>query len=535
MGLLLQRFALLHAIGAHVRALGQMSQLGTSGEPPLYGFNDLCTSEFVTESWSQKSSMMKPGLEAVGSLFDMSDLTSLILAANGSVQVAGGTATVAGQTSSVSPQPKRRKGTAADFFRNCSLALSGIEAKLPRLAKWSRAFARTFGITIEVNLYLTPPSSQAFSLHNDKQDVLAAQVSGSKTWKIWDLHGGIELPEDMGIKPVAHPFHQTVALLKTDAPALEAMPIPSLNAHVTPGSLLYVPRGSLHVASTAEYVSSSSLHLTIGVLTQMFSFAFVLFHVSTEDELQKIIELAGWSLHDFRKTLMDTAGKAVEGVDFRQSLPVGFVWWAHNRTQGLLCRDGLNESPFSEAHARAETLLARILGKAPLPPEEQPKLSLSLLQSAAGVFVRHLEKYDKDLIDVSDLPLTAPIVAIELPEELHISFTQAVTGDEVDVHFAWCQGDAKHSAADAIEVQWPPLVLSMLEVIAKSQLRRISLIDLGGGPDPVPKHVFAVMLATLPLNPSIQLVSQSIEVLDSRPRSPDCVPHGLSRTTASEL
>lgn len=97
---------------------------------------------------------------------------------------------------------------------------------------------------VRANCYLTPAMSQGFSLHYDTHDVLILQVSGSKTWQVWD--NPLPLPHE------EQPF----------SPALLAHARQLADVTLEPGDVLYLPRGFIHGASANE---APSLHLTLGM------------------------------------------------------------------------------------------------------------------------------------------------------------------------------------------------------------------------------------------------------------------------------
>jgi bifunctional lysine-specific demethylase and histidyl-hydroxylase NO66 len=92
------------------------------------------------------------------------------------------------------------------------------------------------------NVYLTPPQTHGFTAHYDPHDVFILQISGRKHWRVFD-----PVPHAFGasaivdIDPVAHPVVETV---------------------LTPGDVLYIPRGWVHIADTADDVS---LHVTVSI------------------------------------------------------------------------------------------------------------------------------------------------------------------------------------------------------------------------------------------------------------------------------
>jgi hypothetical protein len=96
---------------------------------------------------------------------------------------------------------------------------------------------------VQVNLYASWTSKEAFGLHFDDHDVVVLQLEGAKRWKIHEptrvdpLRIDVEAPEP----PVGDPA--TEILLRT-------------------GDMLYLPRGWWHAVAAAE---GRSLHLTCGL------------------------------------------------------------------------------------------------------------------------------------------------------------------------------------------------------------------------------------------------------------------------------
>jgi len=97
---------------------------------------------------------------------------------------------------------------------------------------------------IGANLYLSPPQSQGFSTHYDPHDVLILHLEGVKHWHVYE-------------RRIANP------LRPPDAPFTpeEAGPV-ARTFMVSPGDIIYIPRGVLHDAYTGQ---ESSLHLTLSI------------------------------------------------------------------------------------------------------------------------------------------------------------------------------------------------------------------------------------------------------------------------------
>jgi hypothetical protein len=100
---------------------------------------------------------------------------------------------------------------------------------------------------VQANIYMTPPGAQGFRVHFDTHDVLVLQVSGAKSWRVWD---------DI---PFALPSRATPWANKQN---------PTGTPHaltLNPGDALYLPRGVMHEAA-AQSGDAPSLHITIGFL-----------------------------------------------------------------------------------------------------------------------------------------------------------------------------------------------------------------------------------------------------------------------------
>eukprot|EP00746_Dinoflagellata_sp_MGD_P052443 gnl/MRDRNA2_/MRDRNA2_231983_c0_seq1.p1 gnl/MRDRNA2_/MRDRNA2_231983_c0~~gnl/MRDRNA2_/MRDRNA2_231983_c0_seq1.p1 ORF type:complete len:398 (-),score=73.68 gnl/MRDRNA2_/MRDRNA2_231983_c0_seq1:124-1317(-) len=382
----------------------------------------------------------------------------------------------------------RRKRTPWDFFRGLTIAASRVENKVPGLAAWVRELSMKFGLSIEVNLYLTPPGSQAFSIHNDMQDVLAIQIAGKKDWKVWDLEN-LQLPENLGLKPVAFPFKHTVSYTNgTESVGINDFPKPSLETTLEPGSIIYVPRGNLHVASTAVS-NDTSLHLTVGLLSMHFSYAMTLFHVANNPDVSKLIESSGWSVHEFRQKLMQRADKHEEGIEFRKPLP--FSWFKATDDSSIL--------------SKLASLMKIVLQQALMPLEH---VELSSLQDMREVTQRHIDKVDKNLgNEAAKKPPVAGGI-LELPADIVFTWDHSPVG--LTVMIGPCE------TKEPLVIGVPLSVEPMLDVIQRSPVRQIPLHNLIIGGDPIPALVFAIELSSVALDPPIRLLD-----LDYAPMSDD--------------
>lgn len=108
-----------------------------------------------------------------------------------------------------------------------------------------RALFNEFAERMTLNLYYSPnPGQPGLGMHYDRWEIFAAHLRGAKRWQIWAPT--IQYPVDDRTE---------------DGAGLVDTP-PQLDTIVEGGDILYLPRGSWHLA---EPTPEPSLHLTIGV------------------------------------------------------------------------------------------------------------------------------------------------------------------------------------------------------------------------------------------------------------------------------
>lgn len=130
--------------------------------------------------------------------------------------------------------------------QGATIILQSLQTNTPTLIPILRQLEAELGHPVQANAYLTPPKSQGFHIHYDTHDVFIVQLEGEKHWRIWK-----EPAPRQPLKDEHSP--------KDVAPSGDL----ALDQKLTPGSVVYVPRGYYHEALSAD---STSLHLTIGVL-----------------------------------------------------------------------------------------------------------------------------------------------------------------------------------------------------------------------------------------------------------------------------
>jgi hypothetical protein len=142
-----------------------------------------------------------------------------------------------------------------------SLVVSQFHELHAPLARFCRGLEKVFLHPVQANIYLTPPGAQGFRVHFDTHDVLVMQVSGAKSWRVWD---DIPFPLPSRATPWANQ--------QSPAGVPHAL---TLN----PGDALYLPRGVMHEAA-AQSGEAPSLHITLGFL-----------EASIADMLRELLEI----------------------------------------------------------------------------------------------------------------------------------------------------------------------------------------------------------------------------------------------------
>jgi len=129
------------------------------------------------------------------------------------------------------------------FDQGYTFGLLTIEQVYPKLRKFYSKIEDELGSIVSGSVYVSPPNTQGFAAHCDRDDVYAMQIWGKKRWEIWQpldelsLRGGRLSEEDLS---------------KQGQPVIDIW--------VEPGDLLYVPRGWIHRVSSGDSVS---LHSTL--------------------------------------------------------------------------------------------------------------------------------------------------------------------------------------------------------------------------------------------------------------------------------
>ena len=147
--------------------------------------------------------------------------------------------------------------------RNYTLQLLGTHYWIPSIANMSYWLSMETARPVSVNLYVTP-QGQSTSLvpHSDFQCSLMMQLEGRKRWRLW------KMPDAW--LPVR--YRHIHGRDSGDIIEAEWLGKPYMDVVLEPGDVLYVPRGCMHLTSTAlgdnvtsDNSGAASVHLTVGM------------------------------------------------------------------------------------------------------------------------------------------------------------------------------------------------------------------------------------------------------------------------------
>ena len=128
-----------------------------------------------------------------------------------------------------------------------TIVVNNLERRWAPLAGFAAGLERRLQSRVTINVYATPRAAQGFARHFDTHDVFVLQIAGDKTWGVSPPETRLPLPASPG---------------SPGSPFAVGKPAACEECVVTPGDLLYLPRGVVHEARTG---AGSSVHLTVGV------------------------------------------------------------------------------------------------------------------------------------------------------------------------------------------------------------------------------------------------------------------------------
>ena len=151
---------------------------------------------------------------------------------------------VKGNNSQLKQTLDRRK-ILSYYHSGATVILQRLDRRHTPLGFLATELAKLFKAKVWTNVYVTPQSSQGFGAHYDTHDVFVLQIYGDKSWVVQGKAVENPLPEQLGVE------------VDENEPVL-------IETKLTPGDLLYLPRGFVHQAATNETLS---IHITVGLQT----------------------------------------------------------------------------------------------------------------------------------------------------------------------------------------------------------------------------------------------------------------------------
>lgn len=133
---------------------------------------------------------------------------------------------------------------ASRFDAGATVVFGQLHRRVPALARLCVSIGQLFSCRVQTNIYVTPPHAQGFRPHWDTHDVFVLQVSGTKSWSVYDTKVTLPL-KGQGFDPEQH----------------EAGPV-SAQFELGPGDAAYLPRGLMHAAMSGD---QASMHITLGL------------------------------------------------------------------------------------------------------------------------------------------------------------------------------------------------------------------------------------------------------------------------------
>lgn len=207
---------------------------------------ELCVGDvqrFAEEHWGRRPLLHHGEPEAFAGLLELTDVDRLItetllrmpafrLVKDGeTLDAASYTQTIhiGGKPVERTVRPDR---VADAFADGATIVLQALHRQSGEIGRLCRGLELALTHPVQANAYITPPGSQGFSIHEDTHDVFVIQTHGSKAWRVYEAG---------------------TPILETD---------------LTPGDVLYIPRGFPHDAEAGAGVSA---HVTVGILSSTWA------------------------------------------------------------------------------------------------------------------------------------------------------------------------------------------------------------------------------------------------------------------------
>eukprot|EP00466_Bigelowiella_natans_P007868 jgi/Bigna1/71466/fgenesh1_pg.15_\ len=159
-----------------------------------------------------------------------------------------------------------RKEVMAALDAQRTVIIHNLEIYWGPVARFSLQLAGLFHMYAQANLYWSPGGlKSSISPHQDAQSVFIVQLSGYKTWKLFRSKEKVkEVPNGELALKRTHQGKGEDILKESDIGGNSGV---ILEARLSPGDVLFIPRAMFHSTTTAGE-KEDSLHITIGIETE---------------------------------------------------------------------------------------------------------------------------------------------------------------------------------------------------------------------------------------------------------------------------
>lgn len=154
--------------------------------------------------------------------------------------------------------------------RGYTLVLNRMQVHHAGLGFVVRQLEHALGEPVSANVYITRQGNQGFQAHLDWMDAIIVQVRGCKRWRVYEnLWDETQLPRaDM---------KEALSLREPPAIVARLAELPFSEFDLNAGSLLTLPRGTIHEASAnCSGGGPYSIHVTLGIESALVSSSEVL-------------------------------------------------------------------------------------------------------------------------------------------------------------------------------------------------------------------------------------------------------------------
>lgn len=297
--------------------------------------------------------------------------------------------------------------------QGATLVCNDIDTLTPELCGTSDAFEETFDAKVQVNLYCSWRQRQAFNSHFDTHDVFALHTEGEKMWRVYSTR----MPHS-----VRHARHRNEAY-SDQVHEQQRGPV-LMEVQMTPGDVLYLPRGWYHDALAA---SGGTVHMAFGVTSVIgFDTIGALGDFAIEDEAFRLnLPRSALGKEPLAAALADL-GDRLKALSRKPE----FVDAIHAHQKGFRTprmgfdlpveideqRFALSSNEFKVVQQQGRAILANKQGGVPIPPGQERLVSWVLsnkkfergafLDAHTAVAVSDLDKFLLDLVGMGVLKKT---------------------------------------------------------------------------------------------------------------------------------